>query len=74
MKFDEYEKVVTLVDKDGVPAGTKGIIVAAYSEPKEGYDLEFPELDPPWGYQSYSPDEIKKEEWVSSGEVRYYRF
>ena len=69
MRFKEYEKVVTLVSKKGVPAGAKGIIVAVLDGPEEWYDLEFPELEPAWGYKSYSPEEIKREEWVSLDEI-----
>ena len=29
--FNEYDRVETLVEKDGFPAGTKGVIVSLYS-------------------------------------------
>ena len=29
--FNEYDRVETLVEKDGFPVGTKGVIVSLYS-------------------------------------------
>jgi hypothetical protein len=62
MKFNEYDVVKTLVDKDSVPAGTVGTIVCVFTDPREAYMVELADgdgrtLDTP----IYQPDELIKE-------------
>ncbi len=39
-----YDIVQLKCEKAGLAAGTKGAIVMTYEYPKEGYDVEFPDL------------------------------
>jgi hypothetical protein len=44
MKFQMYDVVQLKCAKGGLAAGTQGTIVMTYEYPKEGYDMEFPDL------------------------------
>lgn len=45
MKFQMYDVVRLIRARAGLPAGAQGTIVMMYEGPKEGYDVEFPDLN-----------------------------
>lgn len=60
-KFNETDKVITLVDKPKVKKGTEGVIVMVYDNPDEAYEVEFDlSIDKEWPMEVYLPEEIAK--------------
>lgn len=59
-RFNEFDSVITLVDKHGIPKGTKGCIVQIYHDNKactcELFDASFHTI----GVEDYEFDEIRK--------------
>jgi hypothetical protein len=44
MKFQMYDLVRLKHPQRGLASGAKGTVVMAYEYPREGYDVEFPDL------------------------------
>ncbi len=62
MKFNGYVDVKTLVKKGNVNAGEIGTIVHIFTDPCEGYIVEFcnDEDYAPWGMETYQPYELEE--------------
>ena len=58
MKFQMYEMVRLKKAMSGLPAGAKGTIVMAYDYPREGYEVEFPELQAATAVLTLYPDDL----------------
>lgn len=59
MKFNMYDVVRLKEAKGGLPAGARGTVVMAYQYPREGYDVEFPELRETVPVLTLYPDDLE---------------
>jgi len=65
MKATVDTKVRTLVDvthplhKRPIPAGTEGFVIEAYTEPREGYDVEVKLAEDDFEVLTLRPDEFE---------------